>query len=75
MAHHRVNRRDFIGMAGMGIAGAATARWAGAAGLAADARDADLVVLNAKVYTVDPRMPKAGAFAVRDGKFIALGSS
>ena len=75
MAHHRVNRRDFIGMAGMGIAGAAAARWAGAAGLAADARDADLVVLNAKVYTVDPRMPKAGAFAVRDGKFIALGSS
>ncbi|HXI47418.1 MAG TPA: amidohydrolase family protein, partial [Steroidobacteraceae bacterium] len=70
-----MNRRDFIGMAGMGIAGAAAARWAGAAGLAADARDADLVVLNAKVYTVDPRMPKAGAFAVRDGKFIALGSS
>jgi predicted amidohydrolase YtcJ len=75
MSRHRVNRRDFIGMAGMGLAGAAAARWASAAGLAADARDADLVVLNAKVYTVDPRMPKAGAFAVRDGKFIAIGSS
>jgi hypothetical protein len=27
---------------------------------AAEAQDADLVVLNAKVYTVDARMPKAG---------------
>jgi predicted amidohydrolase YtcJ len=62
-------------MAGIGVAGAAAARWAGAAGLVAEARDADLVVLNAKVYTVDPRNPKAGAFAVRDGKFIAIGSS
>jgi predicted amidohydrolase YtcJ len=74
MARIRVSRRDFIGMAGIGVAGAA-ARWAGAAGLVAEARDADLVVLNAKVYTVDPRNPKAGAFAVRDGKFIAIGSS
>jgi predicted amidohydrolase YtcJ len=75
MSRHRVSRRDFIGMTGIGIAGAAAARWARAAGLAADARDADLVVLNANVYTVDPRIPKVGAFAVRDGKFISVGSS
>jgi predicted amidohydrolase YtcJ len=75
MTQLRVSRRDFIGMTGIGIAGAAAARWASAANPAADARDADLVVLNAIVYTVDPRMPKVGAFAVRDGKFIAVGSS
>ena len=41
------------------------------------ARDifADLVVTNAKVYTVDSRLPKAEAFAVKDGRFIAVGST
>jgi predicted amidohydrolase YtcJ len=38
-------------------------------------RDADLVVFNAKVYTVDPSAPKAEAFAVKDGRFTAVGSS
>lgn len=42
---------------------------------AADAQDADLVVFNAKVYTVDSRTPKAEAFAVRDGRFVAVGSN
>jgi predicted amidohydrolase YtcJ len=71
----QLNRRAFIGMAGVGIAGISAARWSAAAGLFADARDAELVVFNAKVYTVDPRMPKADAFAVRGGKFIALGTN
>jgi hypothetical protein len=62
-------------MAGAGIAGAAVPRWAAAAGLFADTRDADLVVFNAKVYTVDPQLPSAEAFAVRGGKFIAVGKS
>ena len=70
----QLNRRAFIGMAGAGIAGISAARWSAAAGLFADARDAELVVINAKVYTVDPRRPKADAFAVRGGKFIALGT-
>jgi predicted amidohydrolase YtcJ len=62
-------------LAGAGIAGIAGAGWARAAAAAADARDADLVVFNAKVYTVDPRIPKVEAFAVRGGKFIAVGNS
>jgi hypothetical protein len=61
-------------MAGAGIAGAALPRWA-VAGLFADARDAELVVFNAKVYTVDSKLPNAEAFAVRGGKFIAVGKS
>ncbi|WP_407933301.1 amidohydrolase [Galbibacter pacificus] len=35
----------------------------------------DLIVVNAKVYTVDKNMSKAEAFAVKDEKFIEIGSS
>jgi len=52
----------------------AAARWAAAAGLSV-ARDAELVVFNAKIYTVDPKLPSVAAFAVRGGKFIALGAA
>lgn len=64
-----------MAMTGAGFAGAAMPRWVAAAGSFADARDAELVVFNAKVYTVDPRVPNAEAFAVRGGKFIAVGNS
>jgi predicted amidohydrolase YtcJ len=64
-----------MAMTGAGIAGAAIPHWAAAAGSFANARDAELVVFNAKVYTVDPRVPNAQAFAVRGGKFIAVGKS
>jgi len=74
MTKHACSRRSFIGMAGAGIAGAALPRWA-VAGLFADARDAELVVFNAKVYTVDSKLANAEAFAVRGGKFIAVGKS
>ncbi|MEM7382582.1 MAG: amidohydrolase family protein, partial [Bacteroidota bacterium] len=33
----------------------------------------DLIVLNANIYTVDDNFSKAESFAVRDGKFIAVG--
>jgi len=35
---------------------------------------ADLIVYNAYVYTVDSTFSTAQAFAVKDGKFIAIGS-
>lgn len=35
--------------------------------------EADLIVTNAKVYTVDPKLPRADAFAVKDGRFLAVG--
>lgn len=34
----------------------------------------DLIVYNANIYTVDNQCSKARAFAVKDGKFIAIGS-
>ena len=41
---------------------------------AAEGQDADLVVFNAKVYTVDSRLPKAEAFAVKANRFLAIGT-
>jgi predicted amidohydrolase YtcJ len=40
-----------------------------------DPRTADLVVRNAKVYTVEQAAPTAQAFAVRDGRIVAVGSN
>ena len=36
---------------------------------------ADMVVLNANVITIDERNPRAEAFAVRDGKIVAVGTT
>ena len=41
----------------------------------ADPRHADLVVFNAKVYTIDSRMPNAEAFAVKGGRFVYVGNA
>ena len=78
----RKSRREFIGLTGAGITGwlAGTGSGIGAvaargASLAADPRDADLVVFNANVYTVDSGAPRAEAFAVRSGHFIAVGDN
>jgi predicted amidohydrolase YtcJ len=35
----------------------------------------DLVILNADVHTVDPTIPRAEAFAILAGKFVAVGST
>ena len=64
MTSHRRFRREFIKLTGVGIAGVVSGPWLGMAE-AAEAQDAELVVFNAKVYTVDPRVSKAEAFAVK----------
>ncbi len=70
---NKVSRRSFLGGAGAGIGTLASAKWGRAAAAVIDPRNADLVVLNAKVYTVDAGAPAADAFAVKSGKFIAVG--
>ena len=42
---------------------------------AAGSGRADLVVVNAKVFTCDDALPRAEAVAVKNGRFIAIGSS
>jgi predicted amidohydrolase YtcJ len=74
MHNHRHSRRGFLSLTGVGIAGAFGGPWLDAAA-AAEAPDADLVVFNAKVYTVDSRAPKAEAFAVKAGRFAAVGTN
>ncbi|MEO6444632.1 MAG: amidohydrolase [Gemmatimonadaceae bacterium] len=75
----RHSRRDFMGLAAVAAAGAlmpAGLRDAPRASRgAAPSIDADLVVHNAKVYTMDPTMPNAAAFAVRGARIVAVGSS
>jgi len=60
-------------MAGAGLAllGVRAAR---ASTPIADWATPDFVVLNAQVYTMDPRLPKVEAFAVKGDRFVALGS-
>ena len=74
MRNHRHGRREFLNLTGAGIAALAGGAWPGTA-MAADGQDADLVVFNAKVYTVDSRAPKVEAFAVKAGRFTAVGTT
>ena len=73
MSKQRYSRRAFMGLSGAGLAGLAGIRWPTTA--AAAPQDPDLVVVNAKVYTVDPLVPTAQAFAIKGGRFVAVGSS
>src|SRR5260370_2625064 len=76
MVKHGYSRREFMGLSGAGIAGLVGAQWPGCTAAAAvDSQDPDLVVFNAKVYTVDPLEPSAQAFAVKAGRFVAVGST
>ena len=74
-------RRDFMALTGLAAGGAAAAGCAGPAGGRGSARGgaagghADLVVRGATVYTVDDDLPRAEAFAVKSGRFLAVGSS
>lgn len=63
----QASRRAFLGTVG--------AAWSSAAWAAMTPDEPDLVVLNANVITVDPGRPKAQAFAVKGGRFVAVGAT
>jgi len=81
----RQSRREFMGFTIAGVAGALAGSRFGILGsttpsarrwlLAAQGSDPDLVVFNAKIYTMDPALARAEAFAVSGGRFLAVGSS
>jgi hypothetical protein len=60
------NRRRFMSLLGGAVAGAAAPAFA-------DPQEPDLIVHNARVHTVNDALPKAQAFAVRAGRFVAVG--
>ncbi len=77
----RHSRREFLGLTGMAVAGLAsgslrdTTVFAETQSADADPRHADLVAFNAKVYTIDSRLSKAEAFAVKGGRFVYVGNA
>ncbi|HXT18917.1 MAG TPA: amidohydrolase [Gemmatimonadaceae bacterium] len=76
----RQTRREFMGLTATGVVGvlAHSRRHdvrSTLARLLERTVDPDLVVLNAKVYTMDAAAPRADAFAVSGGRFVALGKT
>ena len=78
----RLSRSEFLGL-GAVLAGAGTAASSGmdlfaqspTPAVATPTLEADLIVVNARVYTVDAAQPRAEALAVKNGRFAAVGSS
>src|SRR5262245_28859901 len=64
-------RREFMGLSVAGLGGLLAPDWLRRNTQAP--ADADLVVLNAKVYTMNPAKPRAEAFAISRGRFVAIG--
>jgi hypothetical protein len=76
----RQSRREFMGVTAFGLAGvAAMPRFGSASGalrfLLSQRSDPDLVVINANVYTMDPALARAEAFAVSGSRIIAVGKT
>ena len=69
----QISRREALGF---GALLAAPALGVAAAGThARPTVDPDLVLVNGRVLTIDPDVPTAEAFAVKNGRFVAIGSS
>lgn len=69
---NRITRRDLFALTGASLIAPAI--------LAQPQEDPstvapDMVVFNAKVITVDPQRPRAEAFAIKNGRFLAVGSN
>ena len=74
--NERRSRREFMGLTASALAVSFATPWFSrtvAAIGGAEAGDADLIVINANVYTVDARIAKAEALAVKNGRFVAVG--
>ena len=74
----KFTRGEFLGL-GAALAGASALELAPFERLQAQqttaAIEPDLVVINARVYTIDPAQPRAEAFAIKNGRFVAIGST
>jgi predicted amidohydrolase YtcJ len=83
----RISRKDFLGLGALMAGAAALPKLARGASSSPKiealppmqqrgaAIEADFIVVNARVITSNPAMPRAEAFAVKDGRFLAVGSN
>ena len=69
----QITRKDFLGLGGLAAAGLVGGCAPSAGG--ADGVAADLVVTNARVLTQDDALPVAEAFAIKGGRFVAVGTT
>ena len=70
-----LSRKDFLGLGTLTAAGLAAGCAPGGSGADGAAVTLDLVVINGNVLTQDDANPRAQAFAIKDGRFIAVGST
>jgi predicted amidohydrolase YtcJ len=68
--HSERTRREFLGLVATGATGLLARPLDALAAI-----DPDLVVYNAKVYTIDSAGPRVGGFAIAGSRFVAVGSS
>ncbi|MFN8061966.1 MAG: amidohydrolase [Vicinamibacterales bacterium] len=68
-------RGEFLGLAGLMAGAMACGREIPASPAVGRPTEADLVLINGRVFTVDDAQPRAEAFAVKDGRFIAVGTT
>ena len=66
-----ISRKDFLGLGTMATAGLAS----GCASAAGRSLTPDLIVVNANVLTQDDQNSSAEAFAIKDERFVAVGST
>jgi hypothetical protein len=75
----KMSRAEFLGLSGvlagtaLGCGGSTESK--AQVATSQSSSEPDLVVVNARVYTIDNAQPRAEAFALKDGKFTAVGSS
>jgi hypothetical protein len=74
----KYTRSEFLRIAGAGAAasglGFAGSPQSGRVGRVDTSRP-DVALVNGRVLTMDPALPRAEAFAVKDGRFVAIGSN
>ncbi len=71
----RQSRRTFLESTGFGATALMGSSWLDFARAAENKGAPDLIVINAKVTTMDSAMPKAEAFAILGDRFVAVGST
>ena len=73
----KISRAEFLGLSGavLGYGGRAVAPPGRQTTGTTIGIEPDLVVVNARIYTSEGAQPRAEAFAVKDGRFLAVGST